>query len=180
MHSDRIQRLLLACSFLLTLSATAVSAKSPMRLPPLPEPIVPPARELPLPTPTPLPVAVPLFPSATITFADGTQVKTQSTDGRFQLVGLHLSEAVDIALEFPAVLLSNSASTQSLDGGSIISFSKGPGGAGTLASMRFRAGARPGLYRVLVPGLGGYALLQFWIIDPNNPKAEPPVLNPGH
>jgi hypothetical protein len=135
--------------------------------------------ELPLPTPTP-PTSIDLRPSATFTFADATQIKTQSTAGRFRLVGLHLSEAVDIALEFPAVLLSSSVTAQSLDGGTIISFSKSPGGAGSLASMRFRAGARPGLYRVLVPGLGGYALLQFWVADPNNPKVKPPVLNPGH
>lgn len=159
--------------------SAAISAKSPLRLPPLPDPIVPPAGELPLPTPAPLPVAD-LRPSATFTFADATQIKTQSTSGRFQLVGLHLSEAVDIALEFPAVSLSSSATAQSLDGGTIISFSKSSGGTGGLASMRFRAGGRPGLYRVLVPGLGGYALLQFWVIDPNNPKAKPPVLNPGH
>jgi len=133
--------------------------------------------QLPLPTP---PATVDLGPSATFTFADRTQIKTQSTARRFPLIGLHLSEAVDIALDVPALLLSSLATAQSLDGGKIISFSMNAGGSGTLASIRFRAGARPGLYRVLVPGLNGYSLLQFWVTDPNNPKAKPPVLNPGH
>jgi hypothetical protein len=134
---------------------------------------------VPLPTATP-PISVRVFPSATFIFADHSQVQTQSTTGRFQLVGLHLSEAVDIALDVPAVLLSSAATAQSLDGGAIVSFSMNPGGSGTLASLRFQAGARPGLYRVLVPGLRGPGLLQFWVADLNNPKANPPVLNPGH
>ena len=133
--------------------------------------------QLPLPTP---PATVDLGPSATFTLADHTQIKTQSTAGRFQMVGLHLGEAVDIALDLPAVLLSSFATAQSLDGGTIMSFSMNPGGGGTLASIRFRAGARPGLYRVVVPGLRGLGLLQFWVADPNNPKGRLPVLNPGH
>jgi hypothetical protein len=135
--------------------------------------------QLPLPTPTP-PTPIGLGPSATVTFADRTQIKIQSTGGRFQLVGLHLSEAVDVALDVPAVLLSSSATAQSLDGGKIFSFSMNPAGSGTLSSIRFQAGARPGLYRVLVPGIGRPGLLQFWVADPNNPKAKPPVLNPWH
>ena len=121
-----------------------------------------------------------LGPSATITFADRSQIKVQSTAKRFQLVGLHLNEAVDIALDVPAVLLSSAATAQSLDGGAIISFSMNPGASRTLASLRFQAGARPGLYRVLVPGLAGPGLLQFWVADPKNPKAKRPVINPQH
>lgn len=179
MHSKRLQPLLLACFSLLILSATAISAKPPLRLPPLPDPIVPTVGELPLPTPAP-PAVTDLRPSATFTFADATQIKTQSTPGRFRLVGLHLTEVVDIALQFPAVLLKNPATVQPLDGGKIITLATNPGGVSGVTSIRFQAGNKPGLYRVLVSGLGANALLQFWVTDPNNPKPKPPVLNPGH
>ena len=161
--------------FLRAQSSIASSWREPT--PGVSDPIARNSVQLPLPTP---PATVDLGPSATFTFADHTQIKTQSMAGRFQMVGLHLSEVVDIALDLPAVLLSSFATAQSLDGGTIMSFSMNPGGIGTLASIRFRAGARPGLYRVLVPGLRGPGLLQFWVADPNNPKGRLPVINLGH
>jgi hypothetical protein len=187
MKFPRLPSLIVSLSFVL-LHSPFLKAQSPLVYkwqevppPPAPDAVARANVQLPLPTATPTPPApVDLRPSATITFADRTQIKTQSTTRRFPLVGLHLSEAVDIALDVPAVLLSSAATAQSLDGGTVISFSMNPGGSGTLASIRFQAGAQPGLYRVLVPGLGGPGLLQFWVIDPNNPKAKPPVLNPGH
>jgi len=129
------------------------------------------ATEIPVPVPTPTPPgsiiinppqppAVPaLRPSATFTFGDATQINARSTNGRFRLVGLHPSETVDIALELPVVLVSSAATVQPLDGGEIISFSVDRKGARGVASIRFQAGAQPGLYRVFVPGLGATALL---------------------
>jgi hypothetical protein len=132
-----------------------------------------------LPTPPPAPA---LRPSATFTFADGTQITTRSTNGRFRLVGLHLNETVDIALQFPVVLLSSSAMAQPLDGGNIISVSTSPVATGGLTLIRFQAGNQPGLYRVLLLGFGGSARLQFWVADPNNPNLamNAVVLNPNH
>ena len=136
---------------------------------------------LPLPTPTPTPpVPVDLGPSATITFADARQIKVRNKTGRFRLVGLHLNETVDIAVQFSAVLPSSSALAQALDGGKILSFSINSGGVSGLASIRFQAGNQPGLYRIRVAGVGAPPLLQFWVADPNNPKANLPVLNPEH
>lgn len=136
-----------------------------------------PAGELPLPTPTP-PAVIDLRPSATFTFADGARIKAERNDSRrFPLVGLHQKEVIDIALEFPASLTSISIKAQPLDGGKIIALSNISKEA---AVIRFQVANQPGLYRILVPGLSGSALLQFWVIDPNNPKAKPPVLNPGH
>jgi hypothetical protein len=119
-------------------------------------------------------------PTATFTFADAKKLKTRSRTGHFQLVGLHLNETVDIALQFPA-MPSSSAPAQPLDGGKIHSFSLNPAGTGGLAVIRFQAANRPGLYRVLLPGLGESALLQFWVADPNNPStARPDLLNRNH
>jgi hypothetical protein len=149
----------------------ALSALAP-RLPPPPPP---PLDDEPAPTP-----AANLHPSATITFADATQIIFRSTTKRFRVVGLHPNETVDIALQFSTPLVRNSASAQPLDGGRIISFSINSGGGNGLASIRFQVGSQPGLYRIRVPGLAESPLLQFWVADPNNPKANLPVVNPGH
>lgn len=120
-----------------------------------------------------------LRPIATFTFGNGQKIKARSTTRRFRLVGLYPGEIVDIALQFPAGL-ANSATAQSLDGGKLISFSKSPLGVNGVASIRFQAGTEPGLYRVFVPGTSPPVLLQFWVADPNNPRANPPVVNPAH
>ena len=133
---------------------------------------------LPLPTP---PAPVDLRPSATFTFADATQIKARSSTGRFRLVGLHFTESVDIAVQFPAVPINSSATAQPLDGGRIVSFSISPAGTGSLASIRFQAGNQRGFYRVLVRGVGTPALLQFWVANPNSSSAINPILlNPNH
>ena len=163
MHSKHSLRFFLTCSLILILSGTAFTES--IAIPPLPAP----------PESPPSAITVRRTPSATFTFADAKRIKTQSRTGRFQLVGLYLNETVDIALQFPA-MPSSSAPAQPLDGGKIISFSLNPVGAGGLAVVRFQAGNRPGLYRVLLPGLGASALLQFWVSDPNNPGAPGPNL----
>lgn len=119
-------------------------------------------------------------PTATYSFGDGKRLTSRSRTGRFRLVGLRGGEAVDVALQLPARLPNNSAMAQPLDGGKLISFSKSDIGVGGLASIRFQAGHQPGLYRVFVAGLGAPSLLQFWVADPNNPRANPPVMNPEH
>jgi hypothetical protein len=164
MHSKSFPRLLLAWSFLLTLSATTAFAQS-----------------IALPTPTP-PVVVDMRPNATFVFADATQVVTRSSTGRFRLVGLHPNETVDVAVLFPVISRRSSAGPLSLDGGKIISVSTSPTATGGLALIRFQAGGQPGFYRVLVPGFGASARLQFWVTDPNNPNAamNAMVLNPNH
>lgn len=144
----------------------------------------PPSQPTPGSTPLPVPTVPPapdLRPSATFTFSDGTQITTQTTTGRFRLVGLHANETVDIALQFPAGVPGTSLMAQPLDGGTILSFSIANGTVASrgLALMRFQAGSQPGLYRVHIPGLGA-PLLQFWVADPDNPSRNLPVLNPGH
>jgi len=140
-----------------------------------PTPTIPPIIGL-GPTPTP----PDLRPSATFTFADTTKVTTRSTAGRFRFVGLHLNETVDITLQVPGGLLNPSVRAQALDGGQILSFSTKD--AGAVASIRFYSGNRPGLYRVLIPGLGSSVLFHFWVADPanQNPAMTPILLNPTH
>lgn len=144
----------------------------------LPSPVEPPAPELRLLAATREGVAK-QRPTATFTFGNGQKITPRSATRRFRLVGLHPGETIDVALQFPAGL-GNSATAQSLDGGKLISFSKSHEGTGGLASIRFQAGNQPGLYRVVVPGTSPPLLLQFWVADPHNPRANPPVVNPAH
>ena len=173
MHLRFLRPTLFACfSSLLILLATTVSA-----LPPLPYPTPSP----PVPVVSP-PVKVDSRPSATFTFTDATQIKTRSATGRFRLVSLHLNETVDVAVQLPAGVLGNSVTAQSLDGGKLISVSLSPTPTGGVASVRFQAGNRPGLYRVLVPGLGMSPQLKFWVANPSspNPRMAAVLLNPNH
>lgn len=145
----------------------------------LPGAVEPPAPEVAVSVATREAVA-PRRPSATFTFGDGQKITARSRTGRFRLVGLRAGEVVDVDLQLPNRLSANFAMAQPLDGGKLISFSKGDVGLGGLASIRFQAGHQPGLYRVFVPGFGAPWLLQFWVADPKNPRANPPVMNPEH
>jgi hypothetical protein len=64
-----------------------------------------------------------------------------------------------------------------LDGGEVIGGISVTNGS---ASIAFQAGSQPGLYRVVVDGDGTTATLQFWVVNPLNARANPPVLNPTH
>jgi hypothetical protein len=118
-------------------------------------------------------------PIATISFAGASAVKVQSKRGSFSLVALGPNEAVQIDLRFSPDLAKTPLSAQSLDGGRISAKTKGAmiSSDGT-ASIGFQAGDQPGLYRVVITGGGASSILKFWVADPRNPKATPPVVNP--
>lgn len=140
----------------------------------------PPIRPVPAPTVAPAPPQEE-GPTATIKFADATQIQTQPSDlGRFPLVGLRPREVIDIGLDFPASSMSTSVTAQPLDGGRIIGRSKDAGKGPGTGFIRFQIGDQPGLYRVLITGLRTRSMFQFWVADTKNPKNNRPVINPGH
>ena len=134
--------------------------------PPLPEPTIAPAQ------------SVESGPSAKMTFVGQPSFEMQSRKGRFLLAGLRPHETVDIQLQFSTRWANKSIVVQALDGGNL---STQPGNsviaADATVSFRFQAGDQSGLYRVLVIGGGGSSTLKFWVPDPANPKANPPVVN---
>jgi hypothetical protein len=142
--------------------------------PPPPPPVVPP-----LPRPTISPVATaPPAQKATVSFADRSSVQSRAAAGKFQLVALHPSESVNIALRVSAA--SGAAmSVRVLDGGGVVGPSTVSVANGE-ASVGFQAGSQPGLYRVLVEGSGTKALFQFWVSSAADSAPRPPVLNPAH
>lgn len=128
----------------------------------------------------PPPPGTELGPSATITFADAAQIQTQSTTGRFPLVGLHPGEVIDFVMEFPASLTGNLVAAQPLDGGTIIAALIYSERNTRPRPIRFQAGDQPGLYRILITAGASRSMLHFWVADARNPQNNRPVLNPGH
>jgi hypothetical protein len=159
-HVARYLYILFGLIFALCLPVLEVQGRTP--LPPVP------------------PVTDELGPSATITFADATQIQTQSTTGRFPLVGLHPGEVIDFVMEFPASLTGNSIAAQPLDGGTIIAELIYSERNTSPRPIRFQAGDQPGLYRILITAGASRSMLHFWVADARNPQNNRPVLNPGH
>ena len=119
--------------------------------------------------------------TATISFADATQVCAHSIDGRFRLVGMHLNEVVTVVVQFPAGWATALLAIQALDGGHVFpQTAQTVIAAGGITSFQFQAGNQPGLYRISMIGAGGSSTLNFWVADPANSQANRPVANPSH
>jgi hypothetical protein len=151
---------------ILALGFSPLEAQGRTPLPPVPPVTDPPGTEL--------------GPSATITFADATQIQTQSIGGRFLLIGLHPGEVIDFVMEFPASLMGNSVAAQPLDGGTIIAALLYSERNTRPRPIRFQVGGQPGLYRILITAGASRSMLHFWVADARHPQNNRPVLNPGH
>jgi hypothetical protein len=165
MRSKHARRVLLAAPLFLTFTAIAL-AETP-DIPPLPAPTVAPA------------TAERIEPKATILFPGAAPLKVRSKGGSFPLTAIRPREVVEIKLEFPGASAGTPLIIQAPDGGEVLGAPKGvvTGAEGT-ATFRFQVSDQPGAYRLSIRGAGSSAMLKFWISDPQNPKANPPVINP--
>jgi hypothetical protein len=123
--------------------------------------------------PTPPPMIDSQSPSVAMTFASGNSLTLRSKNNRFSLVAINPGETIDVQVRIsPAA--NGIAAAQCLDGGGLSvgadSIALDAAGSG---SFQFRAGAKPGLYRVFLGGGTAGAILQFWVIDPSNPNSNP-------
>jgi len=135
----------------------------------------------PLPLPTPGIRPPQIYATATITFSRSESVIARGLSGRFETVGIHLHEVANVDFQFLDGLPVTGLSIQALDGGTITGTPKGnTAGADTLASFKFHAAGKPGLYRVLISSSAGPFILPFWITDPDHPGNKRPVINPTH
>ena len=128
--------------------------------------------------------------------ADQSVALTRAAAGKFQIVAALPGETVTMAVPMPVTSFQASASVQALDGGWLI-----PGLDDTIGlpstpvspnrpleapivngkvTVRFKLGTHPGLYRVLIIGLGPAATLQFWVQDPLRPATNPWAVNASH
>jgi hypothetical protein len=116
---------------------------------------------------------------ATVTLSDASIVLPRAAAGKFQLVAARPGELITVVVPFPPLALGPSAAISALDGGKLIGTSPVPIVHGA-ATIHFQAGTQPGLYRVLVVGLGPAATVQFWVQDAQRPASSPWVLNASH
>jgi hypothetical protein len=116
-------------------------------------------------------------PTAISTFPDGTSATVKSHAGKFPLVS-GAARAL-VAVQFRVQTGVTSATAESLDGAVL---SDGAGNISVasdgLASFQIQLGSKPGLYRVSLTGGNSSAVLQYWVVDPNNPDATPVVVQP--
>jgi hypothetical protein len=112
-------------------------------------------------------------PSVAMTFADGKSLAIRSKNSRFALVAANASEVVNIQVRIsPAA--NGIAAAQCLDGGVLSTGAENITlDADGLGTFQFRAGAKPGLYRVFLGAGSAAAILQFWVMDPSNPNSNP-------
>ena len=144
----------------------------PTTPPPIPSP--PPITDISLTTPRLQPRRL-----ATVTLADASVVVTRAAAGKFQLVAARPGELITVVVPFPVATLGLTAAVSALDGGKLIGTSPVPIVHGA-ATIHFQAGTQPGLYRVLVLGLGPAATVQFWVQNAQRPATSPWVLNASH
>jgi hypothetical protein len=135
----------------------------------------------PLPLPTPGTRPPQIYATANITFPRSEPVIARGLNGRFEMVGIHFHEVADVDLQFLDGLALTALSVQALDGGTITGTPKDKtAGANGLASFKFHAPGKPGLYRVLISSSTGPFILPFWITDPDHRENKRPVINPTH
>lgn len=139
------------------------------------------AESPPVPRPTPGIRPPQIYATATITFPRSESVTARGLNGRFERVGIHFHEIADIDFRFPDDPAAAVLHVQALDGGVITGNPKDTAAeTNSIASFKFHAPAKPGLYRVLISSSAGPFILPFWITDPDNPGNRRPVVNPNH
>jgi hypothetical protein len=135
----------------------------------------------PLPLPTPGIRRPQIYATAQITFPRSESVIARGLNGRFETVGIHFHEIADIDFQIPGDPATTVLQVQPLDGGVITGNPKDTkAGTDGIASFKFHAPAKPGLYRVLISSSAGPFILPFWITDPDHPGNKRPVINPTH
>lgn len=165
MRSKYALPVLLAGSLLLTSAAAALAQSAD--IPPPPEPSNAPA------------LVVPEGPKVTIIFPNAESLQDRSRGRQYGLVGIRPNELVEIALQFSTQWAQRLLSVEALDGGRVLAKRNVVVAADGTASVRFLVGHDPGLYRLSITGAGAPALLRFWVPDPENSRANPPVLVPA-
>jgi hypothetical protein len=126
--------------------------------------------------------------------SDQTTVVTRAATGKFQMVAARPGETMTVVVPMPVTAVPTFAAVQALDGGgfvllppvSLLNNVAAPPVAVSVPVVNgrvifnFQIGAYPGLYRILVLGLGRPATLQFWVGDVQRPAKNPWAVNSAH
>jgi hypothetical protein len=125
-----------------------------------------------------LPPLVPQL-TANISLGPAQSLSLSSKDGIFDLVGVAPDQWVNVTVQYPLSEIGRRITAEALDGGKIISSLGGTllvGPDGTI-HFEFQAGRYPGFNHVALHDAAREVGLQFWVLDQQNPKRNPPVLN---
>ncbi|MFN2622964.1 MAG: hypothetical protein ABR611_08980 [Chthoniobacterales bacterium] len=131
---------------------------------------------------------------ATVTYPDQSTVLTRAAAGTFQMLAARPGELVTVVVPIPVTAVPVVASVQALDGGYFATLPSALNPSSPISppvvvavpvvngklTFNFQAGTYPGLYRVLVQGIGRPATLQFWVQNVQQPKTNPWAVNSSH
>lgn len=117
-------------------------------------------------SPAPTPVAAELEVIATN--GAGREEHLGSINGRVPMLMVRQNQTVPVKLQFPSDRAGTPVAAMPLDGGEVTG-----GHLVILPTGRviftFKPGGAPGRYRLLVQTPGDQHLLEFYVVDPNNP-----------
>lgn len=120
-------------------------------------------------------------PEVTIAFNSGQSAKARTLNGAAEQVGLKANEVVDLAVNYGSAKSGTAITAIPLDGGRIVGpTSKLIVDRDGFLSFKFQAGKEVGVYQVALHEGAKEIGLQFWVLDEQNPKRNPPVLRPGN
>ncbi len=115
--------------------------------------------------------------TAVIASSSGRERRLNGQNGYIGRAGLRPRQPVRVRLGFPVELAGGSAVVLSPDGGALLPPQEAVKiKADGTVSFLFEAGAHHGLYRVFVEVLGQRHLLEFYVMDLENPRNNPPRL----
>ena len=119
--------------------------------------------------------------TATIDLGTAQAVTAYCRKGNFDRVGLRHDQTVDIAVQYSAAPVGQAIIVEALDGGQVIAPTKNliVGTDGTI-HFKFRAGHQPGIYQIALNSGARQLGLQFWVMDEEHPRNNPPVVNSGN
>jgi hypothetical protein len=93
---------------------------------------------------------------------------------------VYANESVTVRLQYLPAFAGTSVIATALDGGEVaVPKSQSAVDQNGTVWIRFRAGDKPGLYRVLILADSKRSILKFWVDDPKNPSASPPAVRRG-
>jgi hypothetical protein len=115
--------------------------------------------------------------TATVQFSNGQSVNVADFSG---LIGIQPSELVNVRLQFNPDAIGEPIIIEALGGGrtSIGSSIRVVEADGSL-SFAYLATASPGPKSIGIRRGSGTSCMQFWVLDPANPRNNPPVITPG-
>jgi hypothetical protein len=122
--------------------------------------------------------ASPAETTAAITLQSGERVDAISDRGLFERVGLRPNELITVVLQYPAAKAGRVIVASPLDGGRVIAPQRGlTVAADGTVEFRFQAGKEPGMYQISLRDAAEESGLEFWVLDANDPRRNPPVKN---